>query len=88
MNGSNTALPGRPMSIEEISEKANEFFWNPTIPLKYWLRAAETLSQEVRRGYRTTAFRDTDMRDRAKSTSKKGISPKLTCFSCDTQYWF
>jgi hypothetical protein len=36
-----------PMSVKEISEKAQEYDWNPRIAFKYWARAAETIHHEV-----------------------------------------
>jgi STAM-binding protein len=39
----------KPMSVKEISEKAQDFEFNPFIALKYWLRTADTLLREVRR---------------------------------------
>lgn len=46
----NTAwsLPDRPLSVKEISDEANTFTYNNVIPLKHWLRAADTLLREVR----------------------------------------
>ncbi|KAI9643743.1 hypothetical protein NHQ30_008367 [Ciborinia camelliae] len=38
----------KPMSIKEISAKASDFEFNPTIALKYWLRTADTLLREAR----------------------------------------
>lgn len=45
----NTAwsLPDRPLSVKEISDEANTFTYNNVIPLKHWLRAADTLLREV-----------------------------------------
>lgn len=37
----------KPMSVKEISAKANDFEFNPYIALKYWLRTADTLLREV-----------------------------------------
>lgn len=39
--------PGRPLSVKEISERAQNFEWNDNIPFKHWLRTAQTLQQEV-----------------------------------------
>jgi STAM-binding protein len=39
--------PSRPLSLKEIDVQANDFQWNPTIPFKYWVRAAETIYLEV-----------------------------------------
>ncbi|KAI1139420.1 hypothetical protein F5Y05DRAFT_381909 [Hypoxylon sp. FL0543] len=36
----------RPLSTKEISDQASVFQWNPYIPMKAWLRTANTLSQE------------------------------------------
>lgn len=36
-----------PMSIKEIADKAVDFDYNPLIPLRYWLRTADTLLKEV-----------------------------------------
>ena len=38
----------RPLSVEQIVNKAQNFDYNPLIPLKYWLRTAGTLLKEVR----------------------------------------
>lgn len=38
----------RPMNVERIVEEAQNFEFNPLIPLKYWLRTATTLLKEVR----------------------------------------
>jgi len=35
------------MSVKEISAKAVEYEFNQNIPLKYWLRTADTLLREV-----------------------------------------
>lgn len=37
----------RPMSVKEIAEKAIDFDYNPLIPLRYWLRTADTLLKEA-----------------------------------------
>ncbi|KAI0150558.1 hypothetical protein GGR57DRAFT_185932 [Xylariaceae sp. FL1272] len=37
---------GRPLSVKEISERADNYQWNANIPLKTWLRTAQTLYQE------------------------------------------
>lgn len=42
------AMP-RVMSVEQIVQKAQNFDYNPLIPLKYWLRTASTLLKEVMR---------------------------------------
>ncbi|KAI0108799.1 hypothetical protein F4776DRAFT_410743 [Hypoxylon sp. NC0597] len=44
-----TLLPldaNRPLSIKEISDQASVFQWNPNIPMRAYLRTANTLSQE------------------------------------------
>ncbi|CAG8979725.1 hypothetical protein HYALB_00012371 [Hymenoscyphus albidus] len=38
----------KPMSIKEIASKADDFDFNPSIGLKYWLRTADTLLREAR----------------------------------------
>jgi len=38
----------RPMSIREITAKAQDFDFSESIPPKYWLRTGETLLREVR----------------------------------------
>ena len=42
------AAASRPLSVEQIVKKAQNFDYNPLIPLKYWLRTAGTLLKEVR----------------------------------------
>lgn len=46
MAGLNSPL-AKPMTVKEISDKAQEFEFDPYIALKYWLRTAETLLREV-----------------------------------------
>ena len=41
-----TASSG-PLNVEQIVKKAQNFDYNPLIPLKYWLRTAGTLLKEV-----------------------------------------
>ncbi|XXH02055.1 hypothetical protein Hte_008420 [Hypoxylon texense] len=36
----------RPQTTKEIADRARKFQWNPSIPLKAWLRTASTLNQE------------------------------------------
>lgn len=48
MDASDDQRPSRPLSVKEIDEQANDYQWNPTIPFKYWVRAAETIYLEVR----------------------------------------
>ncbi len=38
----------RPMSISDITKRAEDYVFSDTIPLKYWLRTGETLLREVR----------------------------------------
>ncbi len=45
-SGEEAATP-RPLSVEQIVNKAQNFDYNPLIPLKYWLRTAGTLLKEV-----------------------------------------
>jgi hypothetical protein len=42
------ATLGRPLSIKDISEEAKNYQWNPSIPFKYWARAADAIYREVR----------------------------------------
>lgn len=37
----------RPMSVEQIVKEAQNFDYNPLIPLRYWLRTAGSLLKEV-----------------------------------------
>ena len=37
----------RPINVEQIVKKAESFDFNPLIPLKHWLRSANTLLKEV-----------------------------------------
>ena len=41
------ATPSRPLNVEQIVKKAQNFDYNPLIPLRYWLRTAGTLLKEV-----------------------------------------
>ncbi|KAI9825372.1 MAG: hypothetical protein M1819_000538 [Sarea resinae] len=38
----------RPLNVHQIVERAQNFDYNPLIPLKYWLRTADTLLKEAR----------------------------------------
>ncbi len=46
------AVLANPLSVQQIVEKAQNFDYNPLIPLKYWLRSASTLLQEVRGSFK------------------------------------
>lgn len=48
MERSTANRPVRPQSIEDIIAQAESFNFNPIIPFKHWVRAADTLFQEVR----------------------------------------
>lgn len=37
-----------PHNVEQIARMAQEYEYNPLIPLRYWLRTARTLVNEVR----------------------------------------
>lgn len=37
----------RPMNVEQIVKEAQNFDYNPLIPLRYWLRTAGSLLKEV-----------------------------------------
>ena len=41
------AVVSQPMNVEQIVLKAQNYDYNPLIPLKYWLRTAGTLLKEV-----------------------------------------
>jgi hypothetical protein len=45
------------MSVKEISAKAEDFDFNPSIAMKYWLRTADTLLREVCLSWRSSAGR-------------------------------
>ncbi len=38
----------KPMSVPEITSRAEDFDYNALVPLRYWLRTADTLLKEVR----------------------------------------
>ncbi len=38
----------KPMSVKQIIQEAQNFDYNPHIPLRYWFRTAATLLKEVR----------------------------------------
>ena len=44
---SGEALEQRVMNVKELAAKAREFEWNPAIPFKYWVRAADAIYKEV-----------------------------------------
>ena len=37
----------RPMNVEQIVQKAQNYDYNPLVPLRYWFRTAGTLLKEV-----------------------------------------
>jgi hypothetical protein len=39
--------PTRPQTVKELVAQAENFSFNMNIPFKHWIRAAETLYQEV-----------------------------------------
>ena len=39
--------PGKPLSVLEITKRAEDFEYNPHVPLRYWLRTADTLLKEA-----------------------------------------
>ncbi|KAI0476926.1 hypothetical protein F4859DRAFT_504355 [Xylaria cf. heliscus] len=39
--------PGRPLSVKEISARAEAFEWNVNIPFKHWLRTSQLLQQQA-----------------------------------------
>jgi STAM-binding protein len=39
--------PTRPQTVKELVAQAENFKFNTNIPVKHWIRAAETLYQEV-----------------------------------------
>ncbi|KAI9822364.1 MAG: hypothetical protein M1827_000083 [Pycnora praestabilis] len=48
MDGSLHHTAMMPMNVEQIVKKAQDFDYNPLIPLRYWLRTADTLLKEAR----------------------------------------
>jgi len=38
----------KPVNVEEIARRAQEYDYNPLVPLRYWLRTAGSLLKEVR----------------------------------------
>ncbi|KAF8444303.1 hypothetical protein BGX38DRAFT_1095162 [Terfezia claveryi] len=38
---------GPPLTVQDIAEKALDFEYNPLIPLRYWLRTADTILKEA-----------------------------------------
>ena len=49
VNGGGLSLdePTGPKSVEQITKQAQEYDFDATVPLKYWLRTANTLLQQV-----------------------------------------
>lgn len=37
-----------PHSVKDITRIAQDYEYNPSVPLRYWLRSAATLMKEVR----------------------------------------
>ncbi|TQV92965.1 endosome-associated ubiquitin isopeptidase (AmsH) [Cordyceps javanica] len=55
MDASSVMRPGKPPSIQELVAQAENFAFNVNIPLRHWIRTAETLCQEA-----AFAMSDTD----------------------------
>lgn len=72
------AAASRPLSVEQIVNKAQNFDYNPLIPLKYWLRTAGTLLKEVRSV--TCLVSTVLIIFRQKSTSMKATTNKLISY--------
>ncbi|KAI9750214.1 MAG: hypothetical protein M4579_006562 [Chaenotheca gracillima] len=47
LNGSMRGATAKPMSVQEISKKAETFEYDSSVPLKYWLRTATLLLREA-----------------------------------------
>ncbi|KAJ2971678.1 hypothetical protein NUW58_g9348 [Xylaria curta] len=45
--GTDDEGPGRPLSVKEISDRAEAFEWNVNIPFKHWLRTSQLLQQQA-----------------------------------------
>lgn len=37
----------KPLSVEQIARRAQDYEYNPLVPLRYWLRTAGSLLKEV-----------------------------------------
>ncbi|RPB08607.1 hypothetical protein P167DRAFT_548835 [Morchella conica CCBAS932] len=48
MDTSTHYIDSPPLSVQEIARKAEDFDYNPLVPLRHWLRTADTLLKEVR----------------------------------------
>ena len=81
MAGLGSFQVSKPMSVKEISVKAEDFDFNPFIPMKYWFRTADTLLREVG-AFSGLEASLVNMR-RRKSTNKKKVINKPTSSSCD-----
>lgn len=71
----------KPMSIREITAKAQDFDFNAFIAPKYWLRTAETLLREVRAAF--GEGRRVLIVGRRKSTKESRMINKPISSSCD-----
>ncbi|KAK5177925.1 hypothetical protein LTR16_010896, partial [Cryomyces antarcticus] len=40
-------LAAKPLKVEEIVKRAQDFDYNALIPMRYWLRTADTLQKEA-----------------------------------------
>lgn len=48
MNRTHRMSAEKPLSIAELTRRAEDFEYTPFVPLRYWLRTADTLLKEVR----------------------------------------
>ena len=77
------AFSHAPLSVQELTDLALKYEYNPYIPLKNWLRTASSMQREVR-CYLQSVYR-TLTQSRRKSTRSKETTSKRTCCRIDTQ---
>jgi hypothetical protein len=79
--GTSRQLPAQPLSIKELTRRAEDIEYDPSIPLKYWLRSADTLLKEV--SYSCYKFARLTLRPRLESTKEKEMISKHTFSTFD-----
>lgn len=77
------AFSNAPLSVQELTDLALKYEYNPYIPLKSWLRTANSMQREVG-CYLQSACRMLT-RPRRKSTQPKETTSRRTCCCTDTQ---
>ena len=82
-----------PQSVEKITQIAQDYEYNPSVPLRYWLRTAATLVREVS-GASPAIFSNISLLteigglNRLTFTNEKDMTSRPIYFCSDTPSWY